>query len=86
LKKYDPLLGSRSSNVLQAIIFSLSHTVAGRGVIAYTSYMPVLVVFTLALGLVWGFLMQKTNNIYGSVLFHAGSDLPVFLGVFSNLS
>ena len=85
LKKYAPLLGSRSSNVLQAIIFSLSHTVAGRGVVAYTPYTFALVLFTLALGLVWGFVMQRTNGIWGSVLFHAGSDIPVFLGIFSNL-
>ncbi|MDG6998880.1 MAG: CPBP family intramembrane metalloprotease [Nitrososphaerota archaeon] len=85
LKKYEPLLGSRSSNLLQAIIFSLSHTVAGRGTIAYTQYTVGLVVFTFVLGLVWGFVMQKTNSILGSVLFHAGSDVSVFLGIFSNL-
>ena len=86
LKKYESLLGSRSSNLLQAIIFSLSHSVAGRGAITYTPYTPGLVLFTFALGLVWGFVMQKTNSILGSVLFHAGSDVSVFLGIFSNLS
>ena len=85
LKKYGPLIGSRCSNLLQAIIFSLSHTVAGRGAITYTPYMLALVLFTLVLGLVWGFVMQKTNGILGSVLFHAGSDVSVFLGIFSNL-
>lgn len=86
LKKFEPLLGVKSSNILQAIIFSLSHTVAGRGSITYTSYIVVLVVFTLVLGLAWGLVMQKTNSLLGSVLFHAGSDLSVFLGIFSNLS
>ena len=85
LKRYESLLGSKPSNVLQAVIFSLSHTVAGLGPTSYTPFVPVLVVFTLALGLVWGNLMQRTNSILGSVLFHAGSDIPVFLGIFSNL-
>jgi membrane protease YdiL (CAAX protease family) len=86
LRKYEPLLGSKSSNLLQAIIFSLSHTVAGVGTSSYTPFITVLVLFTLALGLVWGFVMQKTNSLLGSVLFHAGSDIAVFLGIFSNLS
>ncbi|HEX4921036.1 MAG TPA: CPBP family intramembrane glutamic endopeptidase, partial [Candidatus Bathyarchaeia archaeon] len=85
-KKYESFLGSRPSNVLQAIIFSLSHSVAGQGGSSYTQFIPILVVFTLGLGLVWGLLMQKTNGLLGSVLFHAGSDIPVFLGIFSNLT
>lgn len=86
LKKFEPLLGSRVSNFLQAIIFSLSHTVAGRGSIAYTPYTLAFVLFTFALGLTWGYLMQRTNSLLGSVLFHAGSDVSVFLGIFSNLT
>jgi membrane protease YdiL (CAAX protease family) len=85
LKKYEPLLGSRTSNLLQSLIFSLSHTVTGIGSIAYTPYTLVLLLFTFALGLVWGYVMQRTNSLLGSVLFHAGSDISVFLGIFSNL-
>ncbi len=29
--------------------------------------------------------MQKTDSIWGSVLFHAGMDIPVMVGIFSNL-
>ncbi len=85
LKKYEPLFGPTYANLLQAIIFSLSHSVAGRGQIAYTPYIFALVLFTLLLGLAWGTLMQKTNSILGSILFHAGTDIAVFLGIFSNL-
>jgi membrane protease YdiL (CAAX protease family) len=85
LKKYESLLGSKSSNLLQAIIFSLSHTVAGVGTSSYAPFTTILVVLTLVLGLVWGFVMQKTNSLSGSVLFHAGSDIAVFLSIFSNL-
>jgi len=85
LKKLETRLGFNASNLLQAIIFSLSHSVAGVGLTAYTSYIWVLVIFTFVLGFAWGYIMQKTDSILGSVLFHAGTDIPVFLGIFSTL-
>ena len=84
LKKFEPELGLRTSNLLQAIIFSLSHSVAGIGLNGYTPYVWALVIFTLSLGLVWGYIMQRTDSIIGSALFHAGTDIPIFLGIFSN--
>jgi uncharacterized protein len=84
LKKFQLKLGSKTSNLLQAIIFSLSHSVAGVGLNAYTPYIWGLVIFTFSLGLVWGFIMQRTNSLMGSTLFHAGTDIPVFIGIFSN--
>jgi membrane protease YdiL (CAAX protease family) len=85
LKKYETKLGLKTSNLLQAIIFSLSHSVAGVGLSAYTPFIWALVIFTFALGLAWGYLMQRTDSIIGSVLFHAGTDIPVFIGIFSNI-
>jgi uncharacterized protein len=85
LKKFEAKLGPKTSNFLQAIIFSLSHSVAGLGFSAYTPFIWVLVVFTFSLGLIWGYIMLRTDSIIGSTLFHAGSDIPVFLGIFSNL-
>jgi membrane protease YdiL (CAAX protease family) len=85
LKRYEVKLGPKTSNLLQAIIFSLSHSVAGVGLNSYTPFIWALVIFTFALGLAWGYIMQRTNSIMGSVLFHAGTDIPVFLGVFSNI-
>jgi len=29
--------------------------------------------------------MLKIDSLLGSVLFHAGADIPVILGIFSNL-
>jgi len=85
LKKYEVKLGPKTSNLLQAIIFSLSHSVAGVGLNTYTPFIWALVAFTFALGLAWGYIMQRTNSIVGSVLFHAGTDIPVFIGIFSNI-
>ncbi len=84
LKKFQPKLGSKTSNLLQALIFSLSHSVAGVGLSAYTPYIWGLVIFTFSLGLAWGYIMQRTDSILGSALFHAGTDIPVFIGIFSN--
>jgi len=36
------------------------------------------------LGLAFGAVMQKTNSLLGSILFHAGTDIPAVLGIFSN--
>jgi membrane protease YdiL (CAAX protease family) len=85
LKKFESKLGMKTSNCLQAIIFSLSHSVAGLGLSTYTPYIWALVIFTFSLGLIWGYIMQRTDSIIGSTIFHAGSDIPVFLGIFSNL-
>jgi membrane protease YdiL (CAAX protease family) len=85
LKKFESKLGLKSSNFLQAIIFSLSHSVAGVGLNTYTPFIWVLVIFTFSLGLIWGYIMQRTDSVLGSILFHAGTDIPVFIGIFSNL-
>ncbi len=85
LKKYGSLLGNGLSNLLQALIFSLSHSVAGIGIQQYTPYISVLVVATFILGLVLGYVMQRTDSIIGPILLHAGTDIPIFIGIFSNL-
>ena len=85
LKKFESKLGLKASNFLQAIIFSLSHSVAGVGLNAYTPFIWILVIFTFSLGLAWGYIMQRTDSVLGSILFHAGTDIPVFLGIFSNI-
>ena len=86
LKKYESVFGPIVSNILQALIFSLSHTVAGRGTATYTSFTIAFVIITFLLGLALGYLMRRTDSLLGSVLFHAGSDIPIFLGIISNLS
>jgi len=85
LRKFKSLLGNASSIFLQALIFSLSHSVAGIGLTQYTPYISVLVVATFVLGLVLGYAMLKTDSIIAPILIHAGTDIPIFIGIFSNL-
>jgi len=78
LKKFEPFLGAWPSNIVTAFVFALAHV----GV----SYTPVLLGFlgfTFLLGLAWGYVMQKTDSIIGSALFHGAMDITIILGIFS---
>jgi hypothetical protein len=80
LRKLEPFVGKFLSNFLIAIVFTVLHQGS-----SYTSdqYIFLAVLFPLALS--WGYIMQKTDSVWGSILFHAGMDIPIFLGIFSNL-
>jgi membrane protease YdiL (CAAX protease family) len=79
LKKYEAFLGVDTSNLLQALPFAVAHL--GE---TYSPEMLLFFVIVLLLGLAFGALAQKTNSLIGSILFHAGTDIPVMLGIFSN--
>lgn len=80
LRKLQPLFGSFTSNLLIMFVFTLLH----YGV-AYSSNDVKFAVGVCILALGCGYLMQKTNAIWASILFHAGMDIPILLGIFSNL-
>jgi membrane protease YdiL (CAAX protease family) len=79
--KMEPFLGKFATNLVTTIPFVLLH--------ANTSYSTDAIIFlalqVLPLSLAWCWLMQKTNSIWGSILFHAAADIPVFVGIFSGL-
>jgi membrane protease YdiL (CAAX protease family) len=79
LRKLEPFFGPWTSNILIAILFTLYHS----GV----RYTPDLLMFLASLpplALAWGYIMRKTDSLWGSILFHAGMDLPIMLGLWSN--
>lgn len=80
LRKLEPFLGKFLSNLTIALVFTLIHF----GV-SYTAdqFSFLLILFPLALLLGW--LAQKTDALWASILLHAGMDIPVILGIFSNL-
>jgi membrane protease YdiL (CAAX protease family) len=80
LGRLEPVLGRFPSNLIAALPFLLMH----YGV-PYTTQQLMFLVALLPLALAWGWLMQKTDSIWGSVLFHAGMDISVMVGMFSNL-
>jgi len=80
LGRLQPLVGKFASNLLMAIPFTLMH--AGTD---YAAYLSPFLLGTFAMALAWGWLAQKTESLWGSVLFHAAMDVAIVLGVFSQL-
>jgi membrane protease YdiL (CAAX protease family) len=80
LRKLEPFFGKFVSNFLVALVFTVLHKGS-----TYTSDQYLFLVILTPLALLWGYIMQKTDSVWGSILFHAGMDIPIFLGIFSNL-
>ncbi len=74
LKKYERFLGPVVSNLVAAVIFASFHVQ-----ITYTPSLAFFLGIALVMGLIFGALMQRTDNVLASVIFHAGSDIPIFL-------
>ena len=79
LNKFKSILGPRPSNLLTAIIFALAHMK-----VTYTPDVPIFLIITFVLALLWGYIMQKTDSIIGSALFHAGADTLIMTGIFAS--
>jgi membrane protease YdiL (CAAX protease family) len=79
--RLEPFLGRFAVNLVVAIPFTLMHT----GV-EYTANLLIFVGMLFPLSLAWGWLLQVTDSLWGSVLFHAAMDIPIVLGLFSNLA
>lgn len=80
LQKLQPFLGKFLSNLMVALVFTLIHQGA-----TYTSSQLMFLAVTFPLALLLGYLAQKTNALWASILLHAGMDIPIMLGIFSNL-
>ena len=80
--KMEPFFGKFATNILTTIPFVLMHS--------FTSYSTDQIIFlafqTLPVSLIWCWLMQKSNSIWGSILFHAAMDIPIVVGIFSTNS
>jgi membrane protease YdiL (CAAX protease family) len=79
--KMEPFLGRFATNLVTTIPFVLAHSYTGYA----TDQTVFLVLQILPFSLAWCWLMQKTNSIWGSILFHAATDIPIVVGIFSGL-
>ncbi|MGB9232936.1 MAG: type II CAAX endopeptidase family protein [Terriglobales bacterium] len=68
LGRYEPLIGKWLSILSTALVFTLAHMQISYAPNGLWKFLVVLFVFSIA----WGWLMQKTGSLWGSVLFHAG--------------
>ena len=81
LRKLEPFYGKFLANLLIMLVFTLLH----NGV-TYTYNQYIFLAVVVPLALVWGYITQKTNAVWSSILFHAGTDIPIFLGIFANMA
>jgi len=80
LKRYEPFLGKNLSTVLTALVFTIIHTQ-----VTYAAQMIQFLVIVLSLSLIWGYLIQKTDSLWGAVLFHAAADCLIIFGYFATI-
>ena len=80
LKKLEALLGEFFASLTIAVVFSALHFGVG-----YTSDQWMFQVILLLLAMAFAAVMQKTRSLWPAALFHAGMDISVMLGIFSNL-
>jgi membrane protease YdiL (CAAX protease family) len=80
LKRYEPFLGPGLSNLLTAMVFTLMHTQ-----VTYAAQMLQFLAIVMALSLIWGYLIQKTDSLWGAVLFHAAADCLVIFGIVAGM-
>jgi uncharacterized protein len=80
LKNYEPFLGPKLSNLATALVFAIGHSWAH-----YTTDVIALLVLTFVFALIAGYVMQKTHALWASVLFHAGADTLIVIGMFAGV-
>ena len=79
LGRYEPLIGKWLAILSTALAFTLAHMQ-----VTYAPNLWGFLLVTLGFSIAWGWLMQKTGSLWGSVLFHAGADLLIILPIFSS--
>ena len=80
LGRYKLLIGRWLAIVSTALAFTLAHMQVN-----YTPEIVVFLVVLLGLSIAWGWLMEKTDSLWGSALFHAGADLLIIVPIFQSL-
>jgi membrane protease YdiL (CAAX protease family) len=77
LKPFEQLPDCHPANVCIAMFFTLAHAPA-----QYARDILVFLAILFVLALAWGCFIQKTESLWGSVLFHAGGDLMIMFGIY----
>ena len=81
LKRFEPFLGLGGSVLLTSIVFSVIH--AGSTYLTPIA-MPFMLANTFTLGLACGYLMMKSDSIWGPTLIHAAADFFLFIALLAN--
>lgn len=81
LKHFETLLGVGGSVLLTSIIFASMHAGA---VYLTPAAVPFLLAYAMTMGIGCGYLIMKTDNIWGATLIHAAADLFAFIALLAN--
>ena len=82
MSKLNLAFGPYASTIVQAVIFASWHV----GVTYTSSVLVFVVLVVLPLGLIAGYLTRSSGSIFPSAIFHAGADIPIYLGFLSYVS
>ncbi len=81
LGRYKPLIGRWPAIFSTALAFTLAHMQ-----VKYTPDILTFLVVVLGLSIAWGWLIEKTDSLWGSALFHAGADLLIIVPIFKTFA
>ncbi|GAP59754.1 hypothetical protein AHiyo1_31170 [Arthrobacter sp. Hiyo1] len=79
MSRLNIAFGPYLATTIQAAVFASWHV----GVTYTASGLVFIVLFAFPLGLIGGYLTRSSGSIIPSTLFHAGADIPIYLGFLS---
>lgn len=82
LKQFEPMIGLNGAVWVTAIIFASMHSFV---LYFMPAALPFFFLNTLALGLACGYLMVKTDSLWGAVIIHTASDFFLFIALLANV-
>ena len=80
LQRYESFLGRGLSAILTALVFTVMHTQ-----VTYAPEMIQFLAIAFVLSLIWGILIQKSDSLWGAILFHAAGDCLVIFGAYASM-
>ncbi len=78
LRRLGRFVGDNWANVVTATVFTFVHL----GV-QFTASLTMFLIVIFLLGLLWGWIMQRTGSVLASALFHAGIDMLIIADAFT---
>ena len=80
LREYESIFGQRGALILTSVIFALFH----QAIIGFIDILSMAAYFSIPLimGILWGYIIQKSDNIWGAVLAHMIADIFFVLVMF----
>ena len=82
LRKYSLIFGKKGALLLISFVFAIFHAV----LLPFMGFQMVIVfmLFLFLQGYVWGYILQKTESIWGSIIAHTIADILFLLATFSS--